>query len=312
MRHGHIADPVAIGAAALTMLLWSSSYPAISYGLRYFTPGELILLRFSVASAFFVIPVATGWIRLPPRGDWPAVVVLALIGNTAYQLSLGFSMTSISPGAAAVVIGLAPAVTSLLAVLKLKERVGVRAILGLAVAFAGTVLVTLGQGDGIHFEPVALLAFVAVLCNSSYFVWQKPLLTRTNALGFTAAAMFVGTVSLLPFGWHLPEKLLAAPHTQIYSIVYLGLFPTVIGFASWSFALSRAPASQIAGFLYLSPVGTFIIAWLWLGDVPAWLTIAGAVLTLGGVLFSVLRLRSMRMGRLRNRFRGDAKMQYER
>lgn len=299
MTHSHNANPLALGAAMLTIILWSSSYAAISYGLRYFTPGQLILLRFVVASACFVVPIALRWIRLPPRRDWPAVIMLGLIGNTAYQLSLSYSMTRISPGSAAVVISLAPAITTLFAMLKLKERPGIQVIVGIIIAFVGTLLVILGRGNAIRLEPVALLAFVAVLCNSSYFVWQKPLLTRTSPLGFTAATLFVATASLLPFGLQLPEKLLNAPHSQIYSVLYLGMFPTVVGFASWSVALSLAPASRIAGFLYLTPIGTFVIAWLWLGDVPSWLIVAGAALTIGGVVFTNLRISVGRLLRLR-------------
>ncbi|HET7921453.1 MAG TPA: DMT family transporter, partial [Gammaproteobacteria bacterium] len=107
---GH--DALAWWAAGLTMLVWSSSYPAITFGLRAFTPEELVVLRFLTASLCFAVPVALGWIRLPPRRDWPAVVLLALIGNVCYQLALCTAMTRISAGSAAVVIALVPAVTA--------------------------------------------------------------------------------------------------------------------------------------------------------------------------------------------------------
>jgi drug/metabolite transporter (DMT)-like permease len=292
----------AFAAAGLALLVWSSSYAAIAYGLRVFTPGELSLLRFAIASTCFAVPVALGKIKLPPRRDWPAVIALGLIGNTAYQLFLGYSMTRISAGAAAVVISMAPAVTAALAVLRLKETLSVRAVAGLLVAFAGTLLVTVGRGNAIRFEPMELLVFAAVLCCSIYFVWQKPLFQRTSPLGFTAASMFVGTLGLLPFGAHLPAKLLAVPSAQIYSALYLGFAPTVVGFLAWSFALSRAPASRISSFLYLQPIGAFIIAWLWLGEVPGAATLFGAALVIGGVVLTalpaahLLRVRGMLHG----------------
>src|SRR5690242_7762076 len=84
----HKTDALALWAAALTLIVWSSSYAAIAYGLQAFAPGELILLRFLLASCCFAIPVLLGLVRLPPRRDWPAVIVLGLIGNVGYQLSL--------------------------------------------------------------------------------------------------------------------------------------------------------------------------------------------------------------------------------
>ncbi|MGH8370164.1 MAG: DMT family transporter, partial [Gammaproteobacteria bacterium] len=281
----------------LTLIVWSSSYAAIAYGLQGFTPSELILSRFLLASLCFAVPVALRLVRLPPRQDWPAVIALGLIGNVGYQLCLCYSMTRISPGAAAVVISLVPGVTSVLALLRLHEALSKRAIVGLLIAFAGTLLVTVGGGDEIRFEPIAFLVFVAVLCSSSYFVWQKPLLTRTSPLGFTAASMFVATIAMLPFGIHLPEKILTVPPALLLDVLYLALVPTVIGFLSWSFALSRAPASRVSSFLYLQPVGACVIAWLWLDQIPTWITVIGGALAIGGVVLTTLHGNRLKLPR---------------
>lgn len=280
---------LAYWAAGITLLLWSSSYAAIGYGLKLFTPGEIALMRFAIASLVLAVPVAMGRIKLPPRQDWAALVVLAFVGHLLYQLTLGYSMTRLSAGAAAVVISTVPSVTAVLAVLRLKEHISSRAVTGLAVAFAGTLLVTLGRGHSIHFEPLAFLVFAAVLCSSVNFVFQKPLLVRTDALGFTAASMFVATVMFLPFGTALPAKLMTAPWAQLSSVLYLGLFPTVIGFVCWSFALSRAPASRVASFLYLQPLMGCVIAYFWLGEIPTWLTVVGGTLAVVGVVLATAR-----------------------
>ncbi len=182
---------------------------------------------------------------------------------------------------------------------RLKETLSTHAIIGLLVAFAGSLLVTVGNGEAIRFEPLALLVFMAVLCCSIFFVWQKPLLQRTTPLGFTAATFFVATIGLLPFGLDLPDKLAAVPGLQIYTVVYLGLVCTSIGIVSWSFALSRAPASRISSFLYLQPVGACLIAWLWLREAPGWITVGGGILAIGGVLLTTMKISALRLPRWR-------------
>ena len=282
----HKTEPRALWAASIAVVIWSSAYAAITYGLRSFTPGELTFLRFAVASLVFAVPVALGYIKLPPRQDWLVLAGLALIGHVGYQLCLMYSMTRISAGAAAVAIAMVPSVTAVIAVLRLHERLSLRAVIGLAIAFLGTLLVVIGRGHEIRFEPLALLVFVSVLCSSFYFVFQKPLLARTTSLGFTAASMFVATLALTPLAVHLPAKLALVPAPQLVSALYLGLLPTVMGFLLWSWALARAPASKVTSFINLGPVSGIAIAYFWVDEIPGWLTLVGGTLAILGVVLA--------------------------
>ena len=155
-------EAVTLAAATFAVVIWSSAFAAIAYGLRAFSPAELSLLRFSIASAILVVPVASGWIKLPPLRDWPLVLALGFVGISLYQLTLGYAMTRISVGAAAVVIALAPGVTAALAALRLGERISKGTMVGLAIAFGGVLLITVGSGRAVRFEPMTLLCLIAV------------------------------------------------------------------------------------------------------------------------------------------------------
>ena len=113
------------------------------------------------------------------------------------------------------------------------------------------------------------------------------MVARTTALGFTAACIFGGTLGLVPFGLHLPEKLLVASTPQLLSALYLGIAPTVLGYLLWNWALSRAPASTITSFLYAQPLLASVIAWLWLGQTLSALAIAGGAIAISGVVLTI-------------------------
>jgi len=51
------------------------------------------------------------------------------------------------------------------------------------------------------------------------------------------------------------------------------------------------PAARAASFLYVIPVMAYVIAWLWLGEIPTSLSVVGGVVTLAGVLLVNIRRR---------------------
>src|SRR5262249_50658654 len=70
--------------------------------------------------------------------------------------------------------------------------------------------------------------------------------------------------------------------------------PTALGFATWSFALSRASAGRVASLNYAIPVVAITLGWAYLGERPPALAVGGGALCLVGVY--VARRRSAERG----------------
>jgi drug/metabolite transporter (DMT)-like permease len=66
-------------------------------------------------------------------------------------------------------------------------------------------------------------------------------------------------------------------------IVYLGLAPTALGFATWAYALRRMSAGRLASLAYLIPVVAVALGWVLVGETPPWLAAVGGALCLAGV-----------------------------
>jgi drug/metabolite transporter (DMT)-like permease len=77
----------------------------------------------------------------------------------------------------------------------------------------------------------------------------------------------------------------------VLCVVYLGVFPTTLGFAAWAYALARTTSGKMGSATYAVPGLVVLMSWLFLGQVPGWLTIAGGVLCLAGVAVSRSRSR---------------------
>lgn len=87
----------------------------------------------------------------------------------------------------------------------------------------------------------------------------------------------------------LGEAIVSAPVDITLSVVYLGLFPTVLPYLALAYVISRVGASEATSSLFLTPVMAFVIAWIWLGEVPTLLSVIGGVITLLGVLLANMK-----------------------
>jgi drug/metabolite transporter (DMT)-like permease len=116
-------------------------------------------------------------------------------------------------------------------------------------------------------------------------------LRHASSVQVTTFGCFTGTAACLPFAGQFGSQLGSAPVSATLQVVYLGLFPTTLGFSTWAYALARTTSGRMGATIYAVPTLVIIMSWLILGQVPRWLAVAGGALCLAGVAVSRSRSR---------------------
>jgi drug/metabolite transporter (DMT)-like permease len=274
--------------AAISVFIWGSSFACISASLHGgYSAGHLILFRFIIASLIFgVIALLPGInFQLPKKEDLLKIFLLGWIGISVYHICVTFGQLTITAGTSGMLIGSAPIFTTVIAVLVLKERLGKIGWFGLGFGFIGILLIGIGTGDSLfNISPGVFLVIIAAIATSIFFVYQKPLLLKYNPIELTAYFTWAGTIPFLVFAPGLLQDIQLATLEANLSAIYIGIFPTAIAYLTWAIALSISKASSLSSLLYAEPVIAILVAWIWLQELPAFLSIVGGFIAILGVL----------------------------
>jgi len=269
----------------LFVLLWSTGFIAAKYGLAYAPPLKFLLYRFVLVAALMgVVAVAT-------HAVWPAtpaqvghVVIAAWLVHGIYLGGVLVAIASgMSAGMAAMLVGLQPIVTVILARGWLGERVVLRQWVGLALGLAGVWLVVRHKvaltSDGNALAAI-LLALAGISVGTLY---QKRYCSHVDmrcgaVIQFTACALAYAPIVFAfepePVHW-TPEFVFALA----WAVVVLSV--GAISLLYW--LLRHGAASNVAGLFFLVPAVTAVMAFLLFGETLDALAVAGMALISVGV-----------------------------
>jgi drug/metabolite transporter (DMT)-like permease len=284
------AERAAWTAAAVALVVWAAAFAAIRAALDELSPTELSAARLLVASAVFGAAAPIVRYPLPHRRDLARLAACGAAGMAGYQLFLTIGERRVEAGTASLIVNTAPLFATVLAAVLLGERITGRTVAGVAVAFAGSSVIVAGGAD-VSVNVGALWVLGAAVCHAVYFVLQKPLLGRYRAADVVAWSTWLGTALLLPLSAHVPAAVGATDIDTWAAVAFLGVGASVIGFFSWSLALTRLPVSVASAALYCVPVIAIAVAYVVLGEQPAASDVVGGAVALAGVALATTTRR---------------------
>jgi drug/metabolite transporter (DMT)-like permease len=272
-----------VAAVVVTLALWASAFVAIRHLSHDFSAGALSLGRLAVGAVALGTVALPRGVPRPSRRDCFTLLAIGVLWFGVYNLAINQGERHVDAGTAAMLLQISPVLIALLATLFLGDHFTGWLGLGLALAFAGVVLIGLSQPGGHNDLAGVALCLVAALVYSISLVLQKPLVSRLSAVHVTWLACTIGAIACLPFAGQLVHDTADASASDVWWVVYLGLFPTAIAFTTYAYALRHMTASSLGITTYLVPPLTIFLGWAFLGEVPPTMAYAGGALALVGV-----------------------------
>jgi drug/metabolite transporter (DMT)-like permease len=277
-------DVAALAAGLVTVSLWGSAFVGIRAAGEALSPGSIALGRLVVSSVILGAVALARREHLPARRDLVPIAAYGVLWLAVYSVVLNAAERIVDAGTAAMLINTGPILIAVLAGLFLHEGFPRGLFAGCAVAFAGAVMIGYATGQSGRSAGLGIfLCAAAALAYSIAVVVQKPVLARASPFQVTWLGVTAATIVCLPFAPTLAAEAAKAGAAAIGWTIYLGAFPTALGFATWTFALRRTSAGRMGSMTYLSPVVAILLGWILLREAPSWLAIAGGALCLAGV-----------------------------
>jgi drug/metabolite transporter (DMT)-like permease len=287
----------------LVVVVWAVNFIAAKIGLRYFPPVTMasfrvVLAGLSMAPAYLVccrLPAFAEARRVWSQGlsgrDLWTFFYLGFFGVVVNQMCFTMGLRYTSVGHAAVIVGIGPIYTLVLALVFRLERATWNKVIGMAIAFSGVAV--LASEHDISPRSPSLLGDAITMTGSigfaTYAVLGKRVAARYDALTMVAFNHFAGAIVILPVALHELRglgpfsKWRAVPWQGWAAVLYMAVFSSAFAYLLYFWLLRYLEASQLSAFTYLLPVLAVLLGILWLGERGSTLQIVGGVLALGGV-----------------------------
>lgn len=290
------------GLLLFVVVMWGGSFVAArmvlyadSPGTATLTPTMLATVRFVIASAIFLPVLYRQHTRVKPLRikDIPFFLLLGQLGISVYfwLQYTGVQLTNAGI-AAVVVVGLIPLATMVISGLTLREPLGGKRAMALALGALGVAVVVSQKGLQVALETGFLFGTFCLIANAIVFAIYSTLIRgireRYASLTTTAGMMISGTFGLIAFSLATEDwrTIWTLSPTQWWAIGFLAVVCSVMAYFFYNYALSKVEAAKVAAWVYLEPPVAVVFGALLLGETATIQTIAGGLIILASLLLT--------------------------
>lgn len=277
-----------------TALMWATVFHVGQYVVTFMSPLSAAAWRFALAALIFVPLVAwrEGWSLDGIRQNAPVLAIMSLVGVFGFNIGLFYGLKATSAVNGALIVGVNPALTAVLAALVNRQAPRPAQVAGLVLGMAG-VAVVVSHGSwaalaSLHLAAGDALVLLGALCWAIYTVLPQRYVRGLSSVQIAASTVVGGAALMVGFA-----AVCAPDFTQVPSwpgllgIAFMGVFGSVLAYLWWNDGIKVVGPTQAAICMNFVPLFAALIGVL-RGEqllTSQWL---GAALVVCGVLVSAL------------------------
>lgn len=277
------------GSLFYVVFAWALNTVLVKQAVVHIDPLAFTFLRFLAMSplSFFLVRLAGERVRIARR-DIPLLIVCGAGGYGVYQYFWILGLARTTPFASALLSAMAPIFTLAIVAAFGHERVRSGRWLGSAIALIGIAVYEGVFAGKAAFRLGDALSLCAALTFAIYNVVSARLLNRYTPLALMAITMTMGTLMLAPGG--IP----ALVHTDLtrlgfdvwWRLIFAAVFPVLLTYPVWSWAITRLGAGRVSIFSFLTPVLAGLLSVPILHSTFAWYQLLGGAVCIAGMLLA--------------------------
>ncbi len=246
---------------------------------EYFPPFLLMGLRFTITALILI------WWFPIPKGLFKDLIIVSFIGSTL-QYALTYSgLNMIDASSAVLLVQVEVPAGVILAYFLLKEKPGIKNIIGIGISFFGVYILT--GAPSLEGKFIGILLTLTGATTWAYgAVLAKPLSEKMNPLALTAwLALFSGPPLIIAsniYDGNMMNYFRSASLTSWIIVAYLGLIMQPVSYGCWYYVLKRHPVYKVLPVMMLLPITGLVASIFLLGEEPGkYILIGGTIILIG-------------------------------
>ena len=273
------------------MVVWGLNVVAIKILVQHFPPITMQALRVLIAGiVILMILVFQKSLRKLTKRELLYTLGSGLFGVLGHHFFIGIGLVNTTASNGALILGLIPLVTSLLAVIFLKEKLTSFRIIGYLLGFVGVSFIIIqgnGSVSGVSIGDIYMLG--AVVTQAISFIFIKKATRTLDSKLMTATMILFGSTLLLGISQFMePAGITTFTTTNLFIwfvFISSAVFATGIGHMLYNTAIHHLGAAETSIFINLTTFFSLIGSALFLGETIKAVQIYGFVIIVIGVIF---------------------------